>query len=327
MNESLPQPGPEAKGSGSPHGPAMALENIFAPIDFSPASRRGLAFAGDIAVRFHSQLHVAYVIEPPSLPQWGYAHIPIREAKLRREAEEQLPRFVAESGLDPALVRSTTVRSGGADFEICEAAGEKNADLIVLASHGLGGVKHALVGSTAERVVRHAPCPVLTVREHALVNEDQTRPSFAPKRILVSTDFSEASKKALPYAVALARKFEAALLLVHVVPSHLPAQFSRIGIVFEEQGMLAAARQQLPRFREAELDPHVRVEPLVLHGDPVHEICSAAKAEAADLIIIATHGYSGLKHFTVGSVAENVVRHAPCPVLIVREREREFLKA
>lgn len=325
MNKSLQQLGPEAKGTGWLQGPAIALENILAPIDFSPASRRGLTFASDIAVRFHSRLHVVYVIEPPSLPQWGYAHIAIRDAMLRREAEERLPQFVRESGI-AAMADSTTVRSGGAHFEICELAVEKKADLIVLASHGLGPVKRALVGSTAERVIRHAPCPVLTVRDPALIEKGRTQASFAPRRIVVSTDFSEASKKAMPYAAALARKFEASLVIVYVVPVHLPAQFSQIGIIFEEQKMLAAAREQLPRFREAELDPHLNVEPLVLHGDPAHEICSVAKARAADLIVIATHGYSGLKHFTIGSVAENVVRHAPCPVLTVRDREREFLK-
>jgi nucleotide-binding universal stress UspA family protein len=326
MNESLQHLGPESKGTGSSQSPTIELNSILAPIDFSLTSRHGLAFAAAVATRFRSQIHIVYVAEPPSLPQWGYAHLPIREAKLRRAAGERLPQFVVESGIDPTLVRSTTVRSGGADLEICEAAVERKADLIVIASHGLGGVKHALIGSTAERVVRHAPCPVLTVRDRAFATEKTEQPFFAPRRILVTTDFSEASKAALPYAAALARNFEASLTLVHVVPSHLPAQLSHIGIIFEEERMLAAARERLPRFREAELDPHVHVESLVLHGGAVHEICAAANRQHADLIVISTHGYTGLNRFTLGSVTENVVRHAPCAVLVVREREHEFLK-
>lgn len=142
--------GPESKGAGSPRGPAIEVSHVLAPIDFSPASQRGLAFAAGVAKRFRSRIHFLYVIEPPSLPEWGYAHLAIKEAKLRRAAEEQLARFPVECGIDSALVQSAEVRSGGAEFEICKAAVKQNIDLIVIASHGLGGFKHAFIGSTSE---------------------------------------------------------------------------------------------------------------------------------------------------------------------------------
>lgn len=328
MNDDLLQHlGPESKGAGSTRGPAIELNDILVPVDFSRASLRGLAFAADVAARFHSQLHLLYVVEPPSLPEWGYAHLPIKEAKLRHAAQERLPRVPAECGIDPLLIQSAAVRSGFAESEICTAAVEQRTDLIVIASHGLGGLKHALIGSTSESVVRRAPCPVLTVREGTLKTDTEQRPAFAPRRILVPTDFSAASKKAFPYAIALARKFEASLTLVYVVPGHWPVEMIHIGIVLEEQRMLSEARKQLPRFREAELDPHVHVETLVLHGSAAHEICAAAKSQSADLIVISTHGHTGLRRFAVGSVTENVVRHACCPVLVVREQEHEFLKS
>lgn len=100
-------------------------------------------------------------------------------------------------------------------------------------------------------------------------------------------------------------------MLAHVVPNHLRLQFGYTGIPFDEQEMLSAAREQLPRFRGAEIDPHLHVETLVLHGGAVQEICLAANTQRVDLIVIATHGHTGLKRFTLGSVAENVVRHAP----------------
>jgi len=326
MNDSLQKLGPESKGAGSPRGPAIELNNILAPVDFSPASQRGLAFAAGVAARFHSQLYLFYVVEPPTLPQWGYAHLAIKEAKLRRAAEERLSQLPVECDIEPGLTHPTKVGTGRADWEICRFAAEGNVDLIVLASHGLGGLKHAFIGSTAERVVRHAPCPVLTVRDRALEEDQTAKPSFAPKRILVTTDFSEASKKAFSYAAAFARKFEAALTLLYVVPTHIAPSISQIGIVLEEKRLLAAAREQLPRFREAELDPHLHVETLVLDGGPAHEICTTAEKQNFDLIVISTHGYTALKRFAVGSVTENVVRHAPCPVLVVREREHEFIK-
>jgi len=327
MNGSPSNLGPESKGSGSPHGPEIDLQRILAPIDFSPASKQGLAFAGALAERFRSAIQVLHVVEPPSLPEWGYAHIPEREAKLRHEAEERLPQFPIECGLDPKLVQSAKVRAGDAASEICKAAAEQRADLVVIASHGLGGLQHAFTGSTAERVVRRAPCPVLTVRDRALQKQSTESPRFELKRILVTTDFSAESKKAFPYALALARKFEASLVLLYVVPANLPAEFSHIGIVLEEKRLLEEARERMPRFRQAELDPHVHVETLVLNGGPAHEICRTAEAQGADLIVMATHGHTGLKHFLIGSLTENVVRHAPCPVLAVREREHDFVNA
>ena len=326
MNASLQNRSAESAASEFPQGPAIEVNNILAPVDFSPASLRGVAFAASVAKRFHSQLHLIHVVERPSLPKWGYVHLTFKAAKLRHAAKERLQGLSLECGIDPALIGSVKVRRGDAEFEICRAAAEENADIIVIASHGLGGLKDTFIGTTSEGVVRHARCTVLTIREHTFAIDEAQQPRFAPKRILLTTDFSEASKKAFPYAVALARKFGASLMLVYVVPSHLPAEISHMGIVVEEKAMLSEIEEHLPRFREAELDPQVHVETLVLSGGPAHEICATAETQSADLIVISTHGHTGLKRFPLGSVTENVVRHAPCPVLVVRERQHEFLK-
>lgn len=323
MNPSLQNLGPESHGVGSGQWPSIEINRILAAVDFSPASSRGLACAASLAERFGSRIDLLYVIEPPVLPEWGYAHLEFRESKLRLAAEEKLGRFPAECGLDSRLVRSAKVRSGEAEFEICQAAVDENSDLVVLAGHGLGGLKHALVGGACEGVVRRASRPVLAVNERAAPGKDLV--SFAPKRIVVATDFSGASRKAFPYAIALARKFGAALTLVYVVPSHLPAEVSHLGIVLAEKQMLAEAVEKLPLFRQAEMDPHLCVETLVLNGSPAREICGTAETRGADLIVISTHGHTGLKRFALGSVAEAVVRHATCPVLVVREREHDFV--
>jgi hypothetical protein len=114
--------------------------------------------------------------EPPVLPEWGYVHQTIRDAKLRHTAEERLPQFVGECGIDPGVVRSAKVRKGEPESQICRSAVEENTDLIVMASHGLGGLKHPFIGSTSAGVVRHAPCPVLTVRERALGTDQHRAP-------------------------------------------------------------------------------------------------------------------------------------------------------
>jgi nucleotide-binding universal stress UspA family protein len=305
--------------------PGIAPQKILAPIDFSPASRQGAGFAHAIASQFHARLALLYVIEPPVLPDWGYAHLTIRDAKLRHAALERLPQFCLECGIGPKSDCSHNIRIGEADLNICEEARVTGADLIVMASHGLGGLKHSLMGSTAERVARLAPCPVLTLRAGLLPNDGPGHPIRRIDRILVPTDFSTASKKALPYAAAFAEHFQASLVLVHVVPSHLVAELSHIGIVLEEKRLMEEAGRKLPQFRATELDPHLPVETLLLNGHPAREICQAAEIQAADLIIMATHGHTGLKHFLLGSITENVIRHAPCPVLVVREGEREFI--
>jgi nucleotide-binding universal stress UspA family protein len=329
MNESPKNLGPEteSKGSGTVVGPSVQLERILAPVDFSPASRAGLAFAASVARQFHSRIHLLHVVEPPVLPEWGYAHIPVRDARLRHAAEEQLPQLPLECGIEPGIIEASEVRNGGAVDEICKAAVATRTDLIVLASHGLGGIQHAVTGSTAERVVRRAPCPVLTVRDKALQKNTQADAAgFVLKRVLVTTDFSDESKKAFPYALAFARKFEAALILVYVVPAHLPAELSHLGHLLEERRLLTEARERMPRFRQAEFDPLLQVETLVLTGSPAHEICRTAETQGADLIVMATHGHTGLKHFVLGSVTENVVRHASCPVLAVRPQEHDFVQ-
>ena len=150
-------------------------------------------------------------------------------------------------------------------------------------------------------------------------------PGISLKRILVTTDFSICSKAALRYAAALAQGFGAEILLIHVVPTVMPTGLSHLGLTAEEKRLIRGAKDLLPFVREAELDSTLYVEVQVLNGTPADEICKAAKENACDVIVIATHGNTGLKHFWLGSVAEKVVRYAPCPVLVVREREHDFL--
>jgi universal stress protein A len=109
-------------------------------------------------------LHLIYVIEPPTVPQWGYVFFALREGKLRQAAEAQLKKLLQFVPSQAAV--TTEVRSGyGAEYEICQLARKRKTNLIVMGSHGAGPIRRALMGSSAEHVVRHAPCPVLVIRE------------------------------------------------------------------------------------------------------------------------------------------------------------------
>jgi universal stress protein A len=143
--------------------------------------------------------------------------------------------------------------------------------------------------------------------------------------ILVPVDFSEHTAKALAYARAFAGQFAARLMLMHVVePSVVPDNFGIIPPAYEEMN---GALRKLATERLAALtaDDSVPAETVVTVGRAAWEIVGRARESGADLIILATHGRSGLKHVFLGSTAEYVVRHAPCPVLTVRAFERDFV--
>ena len=149
---------------------------------------------------------------------------------------------------------------------------------------------------------------------------------FRLKRILVPIDFSDCSRKALRYALPFAREFGADLILMHIVEvAYLAGEFGTTDFVAMEADLKAGAERQLQQLGQAEIGSSVAWRIEVRSGRAAPEIAVAAREIEADLIVIATHGRTGLKHVLLGSVAENVVRHAPCPVLTVRENEREFV--
>lgn len=143
---------------------------------------------------------------------------------------------------------------------------------------------------------------------------------FKLQRILVPVDFSDCSNKALQYAVPFAKQFGAALVLLHVVEPY-PAAPEMASYDFET---VQDCRGELEKLRKS-IDAVVRAKTLLRTGTAHTEIAHVADDLEVDLIIISTHGRNGLSRVFLGSTAEKVIRHAPCPVLIVREREREFI--
>lgn len=151
---------------------------------------------------------------------------------------------------------------------------------------------------------------------------------FQLKRILVPIDFSACAKKALQYAIPLAKQHQAILTLLYVAPSTYDAgEYGRFDYKAFEAEVQAASEKQLSALAADEVRGEVPADSLVRTGSAAAEIVAAATRMPADMIIMSTHGRTGLKHVFLGSVTEHVVRHAPCPVLVVREQEHEFLAA
>ena len=142
------------------------------------------------------------------------------------------------------------------------------------------------------------------------------------KKILCPTDFSEPSLKGLEVGVDLATLFKAKLDVIYVLPI-LPATAKDANLQFAipeyERMIHIDAEQQLQAVVSQRVSKNLKTRTLIGHGNPAHEIVRLAQEEKADLIVIATHGHTGFHHLVVGSVAEKVIRLAPCPVLAVRE--------
>jgi nucleotide-binding universal stress UspA family protein len=152
-------------------------------------------------------------------------------------------------------------------------------------------------------------------------------PELALKRILLPVDFSDSSRKAMQYAVSFARQFNAEVLLLHVVETAAPVPPQNMAL--ESLALTATVREEAARHLSewrGEIVSHVSVKAVVRDGPKAyHEIVSAASENNVDLIVLGTHGRTGLAHLFLGSTAERVVRHAPCPVLVVREHEHDFV--
>ena len=146
------------------------------------------------------------------------------------------------------------------------------------------------------------------------------------RRIVVPIDFSEYSYKSLDYASAFALQSTAEVILLHIVPlNYIDTELIAFDYSQLEKQSAETARSQLEKLRAQRVPSSLKTQALVRIGRPVEEIVSAAASLDADLIIMSTHGYTGLKHAFLGSTTENVVRYAPCPVLTLRLHEHDFI--
>jgi len=151
---------------------------------------------------------------------------------------------------------------------------------------------------------------------------------FPVKKILCPTDFSPPSYKALKVAVEVARHFDAGLWVIHVIPPMPPpapvadATFApTFDLPLYQQEMTTSSEQALKALLAEHIPAGLTAHPVIVSGDPAREIIHMAEAQNVDLIIIATHGHTGWGRLIFGSVAEKVVRLAPCPVLTIKARQ------
>lgn len=167
-------------------------------------------------------------------------------------------------------------------------------------------------------------------RDDALIvaaEREAAHSPFAIKSVLVPIDFSDCSSKALQYALPFAKQHGATVTLLYVVAPlpYVVGEYGGLQFASLEADVRREGLKHLVDLATKEVNGTVPCVTEVRSGPPATEIVEAAKKLNTDLIVISTHGHTGLKHVLMGSVAEQVVRRAPCPVLVVREREHEFV--
>lgn len=297
------------------------IRHVLCPVDRSDISRHALQVAAAVAQWHDASLRVMEVISAPELqPAVGPVAVKGLSMEMRRTVLRELDRF-AEPARIYGVPMHFEVDEGDVVAGILEEAQELPADLIVIGTHGRSGFEHFALGSVAEKVLRRARCPVLTVPP-----SDRGLPhAGAPfKRIVCAVDFSEASLKGLEYAYALAQESDAQLIMTHVIDwpedTSLPEALAK-AIAATRHEWEGEKRRQLQLLVPESAEMWCRPEPLLLVGDPAKELLRLAREREADLIIMGVHGRGSLDIAVFGSTAHKVAREAPCPVMTVRVRK------
>lgn len=301
------------------------LNHLLLTTDFSPEADAAIPLALDLAARYDAPLDVMHVMENTGVdfgPSFGNAPMPWTEwnEAARQSSQAMLAKAVEIiRGACKTPVRSVW-REGHAAQHVIDYALAEKIDCIVMATHGRSGFSHLVFGSVAERVVRHSHCAVLTVRPASSQSY-----KIPIRKIVMPTDFSVNADAARPYAIDLARRYSAEIHVVHVFDHSI---FYARGSDALSQNLDSVIGLEENRRREAlqkyalDLDAQTAgILQLLKPGKPAESILNYAASIDADLIVLSTHGRTGLSHMLIGSVAERLIRTSPCPVLSVKPNQ------
>jgi nucleotide-binding universal stress UspA family protein len=305
------------------------FRHILVPLDGSELAEKALAPAGQIAAAMAERAGsagapVRLVLLRAVSPMALLAADPMLYDEMVRmsvdEAQAYLKTTALTLGQTPFAVESVAVSGSPADA-IVQYAEEKGIDLIVMSSHGRTGSSRWVYGSVAEKVMHHAPCATVIIRAHVNVS------MFQNKKILVPLDGSELAERALGPALSLAEAVESDVILLRVVAGREPLPEAMTPAGDRVEAALDAAGSQERSEAEAYLrqiqgrheDSRLATAIEATAGDVADAIISYADGRNVDLIIMSSHGRSGIGRWLHGSVAEKVLRGANCATLIVRQ--------
>ncbi len=275
------------------------FERILLATDFSMSAMSAARTARDLRRAFGAELTLLHAYDPAlRTKDEALAYLTV----LREE------RFAADADIE---LIAAPHRS--ADVAICAEAMANGADLIIAGRHGEHRLSERLLGTVTERVVRHAPCSVWVA--HPATRE----PPVLTTHIVAATDLSEASLAAVRAAAMLGGAFSSWVTLVHSYDVFPPLDMLRRDEAPDEPHAFGErVAQALEKLRTEQLDGVPAGVKVLRDKSTVTAICDFASDQGADLVVTGTHGRSGVSRLLIGSVAERVIRHAPCSVLVVR---------
>lgn len=306
----------------------LQIRRLLYPTDFSETAEQALPHALFLAEQFAAELHMLHAVvlheNDPRDPERRFPEASEILEHLFEIADSELARLVEANQSKTFTLKEARVRGFSAGEVILDYAAEHDIDLIVLGTHGRRGPARMFLGSVAEEVVRLADCPVLTLRR-----QKEPRTIEAIQRILVPIDFSRHSQQALSHARELAAIYGASLQLLHAIEEPVYPYFyapaGGFSVAKQLDELRAKTDEALAKLLAESGGPEVPVERFVVNGRPAVEITRFAEEHDSDLMVIATHGLTGLERLLVGSTAERVVRQSPCPVFTVKSFGKQLV--
>lgn len=301
---------------------------ILVPTDHSVYARPAMSLAATWATALNGALELLHVVDVRMLAEMPLPDKvdPQKEREtLLAQAHDALTQAQAEHGVRLPVHLHT--RAGLPWEEINHAANMLNTDLTVMTTHGRSGLSHMFMGSVAERVLRSTLNPLLTLRtgtDPESLEQARTHTEKLPNRLLVAADLSHGTLRVLQLASKLADRFDAEVTLVHI----MDMSYTSLALLNAkpdednlQQRLIQTAAETLRTYLQANSDTlstRIQHAPLMLRmGEAAVELLNAADETNADLVILGRHTYSGLRRLLMGSTAEQVVRAADVPVLVV----------
>lgn len=281
------------------------FDDILVPTDGSDCAYTAVGYAGELAKRYDSTVHVLSVVDSRHLengPQYEQVKAD------RRAIVEDCANELTERG----ITTRSTVETGIPYEKVLESVSEYDVDLVVMGTHGRTGVERYLLGSVTEKVVRRSDAPVLTIPG---TGSGAVTPSYAD--VLVPTDGSTGAAFAARTAVDVARTSDATLHALSVVDTTSVGVDVRVGDILDSLEAAAWSAVEAVE-RQANEAGVSSVETAVERGTPYRTILSYVDDHDVDLIVMGTHGRSGVERYLLGSVTEKIVRTSPVPVLTLR---------
>ncbi len=293
----------------------MSFRKILCSTDFSAGSDEALGFAAQLASMANAQLVVSHAWFVPSLAYAGESWVLSSSVvdNMVKDAELGLATAVAKAArLGVADATSLLVNGRPDDHIVSTLRDDPAYDLVVIGTHGRTGLKRVLLGSVAEQVVRHAPCSVLVARP---------RQQNAPiQSVLCPVDFSESSRRALDMAAEMVMPGGAGITLIHSI--ELPARYGEDATLMADVEEIGTRTAELLEkwAQRVRAKTGATITTQTRHGGAGAQILGVLEEGTFDLVVMGSHGRTGIRRALLGSDAEKVMRHASCPVLVVRPR-------